>query len=359
MSLLCIVPVSPSDEHTLPDFTNVLEHFCPNGGYLHNLLIAATPEAQQYDDIRDCIKRLMELFKEKTLIETPAIPEGEWPKPQNHHFTHAIDAYGQMCHSDGRRKRQHFLWLEPDCTPLCVDWSGRLYNDYIYRSLPYYGVKTPTYHAWEDTKAKRGTPAQFVEQDGFHMSGVAIYPGDYLRRLRPMKLIPGEEPRVDMNTLWKSPNDKIPFDVFCRSYHQPFWNSDMILHKWRTSNFRIEEGQLICDDQDEPDQWQLKEPSGRFRPFTLSNAGPVNITTGALLHGCKDGSLAKLVISGALEPFQSVQPNQTAGPAIDYEKEELRRKVEEYESRESRPRRGGGLMTARRRGRAMPEPVKP
>lgn len=357
--MLCIIPVSPSDEHVIGGFTNLLEHFCPNGGYLHNVLIVPTSDAMQFDDIRDCVKRLMELFKEKTMVEIPYLPEGEWPKPSNHHFTVAIEAYTQMLHPDGRRKREHFLWLEPDCNPLCQDWIGRLYNDYIYRSLPYYGVKTPTYHGWEDLKPKRGAPQQFIEQDGFHMSGVAIYPGDYTRRLRPMKQSKTEEPRVDFNTLWKAPQDTIPFDVFCRSYHAPFWITDMILHKWRTANYRIEEGQLICDDQDEPYEWQLKEPSGRYRPFKLSNAGPVNITNGALLHGCKDGSLAELIIAGELEALQVKGPDATPGPPpIDWEKEEMRRKIEELESRQGGRRGGGGLIGARRRGRAMPETAK-
>jgi hypothetical protein len=104
--------------------------------------------------------------------------------------------------------------------------------------------------------------------DDPYMEGVCIYPGNY-------------EQMVD--GMFRGIDTKMGWDERLRNYFRRDWhNTDLIAHHWRAVNYREEDGQLLCDD-------------GPDNQFGTKHGGVVK-ERACLIHGCKDDSLAKLIL---------------------------------------------------------------
>lgn len=249
-------------------------------------------------------------FKNVIDYMIPAEVRDGWPYGPNQMFYEAIaylyqaneaDRASKIIQMDPKMDNGRFLWWEPDAIPLHSNWIDRLETEYNISGKPFMGAKVET---WKyqfpyvkdaegkvvlnefDNARKMDTSAEPIGKvrDGINMSGVAIYPRAFftiiewaVRSLR---------------------NNGEPFDVLfkneiCRqlgdgNYYQ-FQPTYLIAHNTRSTNYRIVrdiDGTYVVSDPDP------KFPSGNPK-FLWSQDGSVGAV---LAHGCKDGSLEKVVL---------------------------------------------------------------
>ncbi len=192
-------------------------------------------------------------------------PDGGWPSACNMHFKWGSIYQDQEFGST----RQPWLWMEMDCTPLRKGWLEYLDDEYRRGGKPYMGFIGKSHTT---TKKADGSVSHDLEEDP-HMEGVALYPFDHKNR----------------SVLSQAPSRKIPFDIYCRyetTRRGQTWfcyGTDLILHKWQTTDYRIDRGELKCSDNSTKDA-------------EISSAGQVDLTNKALHHGDKGESLASLII---------------------------------------------------------------
>lgn len=278
-------------------------------------------------------------FKNVIDYMIPAEVRDGWPYGPNQMFYEAIaylytgvanpaDVAAGIKHMDPKMDNGRFLWWEPDAIPLHPNWIDRLETEYNVAGKPFMGAKVET---WKyqfpyvkdelgkvvlnefDNARKMDTSAEPIGKvrDGINMSGVAIYPRAFftiiewaVRSLR---------------------NNGEPFDVLfkneiCRqlgdgNYYQ-FQPTYLIAHNTRSTNYRIVrevDGTFVISDPDP------KFPSGNPK-FLWSQDGSVGAV---LAHGCKDGSLEKVVCElNGIQPSAPVAPLATFAPDLVNEKTE-------------------------------------
>lgn len=111
---------------------------------------------QQMDYIGDLGRKL---FRHSHFIIPSSPPKKEgWPHGPNYLFQETI-----------KDLKEPFLWLEPDCVPLCPGWLDKLNQEYFEYGVPFMG----TINSNENRN---------------HLSGVAVYPKDarsWYERLLP------------------------------------------------------------------------------------------------------------------------------------------------------------------------------
>lgn len=116
-----------------------------------------------------------------------------------------------------------------------------------------------------------------------HMVGTGIYHHEFGARSPNIG-------QIDRVMPWAGPLE--PFDIRLRHEIVPHaHNTILIQHNWNTGNYREEGGKIICDDLS-------GDPN-------LSHAKPYD-GHAVVVHGCKDGSLAKLVLADKLTAVKPV-----------------------------------------------------
>jgi hypothetical protein len=164
---------------------------------------------------------------------------------------------------------QPWLWLEPDAPPVKARWDVLLADDYRAAGKPYYGFVRPT--AWRDAEGNL-TP---VEGDNM-MLGVGIYPPDMHKDKELL-------PLLNDLSLPRPSHPPVPWDIYLRwhQFRRGVHSSTLIYDRWRTCNYtRGEFDEILC------------EPIAGERG-AVGGAIP---DEAVLVHGCKDGSLHRLVI---------------------------------------------------------------
>lgn len=170
---------------------------------------------------------------------------------------------------------QPWLWLEPDACPIKEGWDVRLANEYYLAEKPYFGYVRPT--AWRD-KDGNLTP---VEGDNV-MLGVAIYPPHMEKDKELIPLL------NDLSLPDPVSHPPVPWDIYLRwaFFRSGVHATTVIYDRWRTCNYvRGEFDEIIC----EPVATEKFAVGGTIPDETL------------LVHGCKDGSLHKLIIGPVVE----------------------------------------------------------
>lgn len=336
--MLCIIPVAASDVDVLPAFEKSMRHFGPYPE--DTCLFVVTPEVNDFrPDMMERVHSVMQLFRKEgsELKITPNTPEGGWPMAPNIHFMYAINFLKEM------NNREPFMYLETDSTPLCRGWLSELKRDYAVAEKPYSGAVVPTYKIYRDIypeghpQAGQFKGEEYMEQEDTHMVGMGIYPFDYIYRSGPQASAADGRPVLhNVNILWKFPDSKEPFDITCQNYHRPCHNTKLIKHLWGTKNYALSGNDISCEDVNVPKTYKLKQGSNMLRDIQLSNAGIHSLEGAVIVHGCKDGSLADLVVSGKIRMALSTEEF----PPIDSEKEALRQEnaqlKEKFSSLESK-----------------------
>lgn len=256
--MLYIIPVANSDKAHIEFFVKSLMSFPPFQG--DKVLIVPTPEAAADPKIASSIDMIRSVFGtgNTTIWKTPNTPQGGWPEAANTHFMWAVSQVAEMEQSVGLLE---FMWLETDCTFVRHRWSEILQTDYRACEKPFYGVEVDTVLIYDE-----GTRNERVVTEGVHMMGVGIYPGRY----------------SVIGRGWKFPQKDKSFTIFCQKEHENFARTRLIEHRARTCNWRIVDDQIVCDDAPK-------------HKHAIRYGGVVDLSQALIVHGCKDGSLQKLV----------------------------------------------------------------
>lgn len=250
-----IVPVSAHDKHLLPAFTDCLLKF--GGLEEHPVLFFPLPAAKE------------ETFVAAERLGAEVHPleqnyEGGSPLAPNRHFANTVFALGQMGNTSP------FLWMELDMLPVKPRWAVALFEDYRYGGTPFRGAVV-------DTPFNDYGTLIFRSGDTM-MMGTGIYPPNMDRdeRIKPL-LADLTKPGI-----WNPPD---AFDVYLRWVIKNIGvsNTPLISDMWATQNYRRTADGVVCESVDHGDR-VVREREG------LVNRSAV------LVHGCKDGSLARLLL---------------------------------------------------------------
>lgn len=168
--------------------------------------------------------------------------------------------------------RLPWFFMEGDVTPLAPGWADRMESEYSLSGCHCMGTTMPSrFYTGKDKDGKPTfTTNEYIEgqpQNIPFMVGAAIYPID-------VHALTGGVWRAARGESW----DKMLKFYWSRSLHV----TRLIQHRWRTINYREENGQIICDDSPQNIEQAYKEAG------TLSLDAVVH-------HGCKDGSLARII----------------------------------------------------------------
>ena len=269
-----IVPVSAHDKHLLPAFTDCLLKF--GGLEEHPVLFVPLPAAKE------------ETFVAAERLGAEVHPldqnyEGGSPLAPNRHFANTVFALGQMGNTSP------FLWMELDMLPVKHRWAVALFEDYRYGGTPFRGAVV-------DTPFNDNGSLVFRSGDTM-MMGTGIYPPNMDRdeRIRPL-LVDLTKPGV-----WNPPD---AFDVYLRWVIKNIGvsNTPLISDMWATQNYHHTADGIVCESVDHGDR-VVRERGG------LVNRSAV------LVHGCKDGSLARLLLEKGITPDSG--PVGVPGPICD------------------------------------------
>lgn len=248
------IPVSAHDKHLLPDLTECLLKF----GGLEEFPVILFPTPAAKDAAYEAAERLG--------AQTHVLGQdfyGGAPIACNNHFSAVVFALGSMGNTEP------FLWMEADMLPRVPRWAALLQEDYRMGGTPFRGAVV-------DTPYDENGKIVYRDNDRMLM-GTGIYPANMERDERIKPLI------VDLAKP-SSMNPNIPFDVYLRwpIYHMGVSHTELISDMWATRNYRMEGANLVCD-------------SVKHDRVVRERGGPVS-TKAVLVHGCKDGSLADIIL---------------------------------------------------------------
>lgn len=258
--MLIIIPISASDAHLLPDFTKNLLHFGPINsanpeGPKHGIRIVPTYSVRELGT--KLANDLAPICSDIVVDPLDCDPIGGWPNACNVHF---IKAYTALWRAKIERTT---WWFEVDNTVDREDWVNLTSAEYMQARKPFMGAVVPTYGTRAD-----GT----VVTSGKHMVGTGIYPNWWAR-----------DPKV-----WMSMPGNVPFDVYLQDMIVEQCHPTLLIqHVGRTQNFTRRGHHIIYDD--------------KLMPEGISYASSIR-PEAVVIHGCKDGSLARLLCGDAPPP---------------------------------------------------------
>lgn len=268
------IPVSAHDKHLLPDLTECLLKL--GGLEEHPIVFFPTPAA------KDTAYEHAERLGAETYPLTQDF-EGGAPVACNRHFASVVFALAKMGNTDP------FLWMELDMLPVKPRWADKLFEDYRMGGTPFRGVLV-------NTPFNENGKIVFRDNDQM-MMGTGIYPPNMERDERIKPLLLDLAKPVSMN-----PQE--PFDVYLR---WPIRNigvshTELISDMWATQNYRSTSEGIVCESVKHD---RVVRPRGGL----LS-------AKALLVHGCKDGSLADIVLGRQ----SSIQAPEGASKTQDFAK---------------------------------------
>jgi hypothetical protein len=260
MSLRIVIPISRSDVHLLDGFVDVLLHHKT----VDNHYMTLVPTSSVGEQALAAAARIRPFCPNVTVEQMPIDPEGGWPIAPNHQF--AWTCY--MLQRIGNT--MPWFWMELDCTPMRKFWADELASDYAVKKMPYMGHvrKVPE-------RDKNGNAVDGKEN---MMIGCAIYPANILDRSC-----------LIADFLKQPPPKDIGFDIYLsQEQMNPSYggmaHTDLIQDAWNTHQYQDIDGFLM--GKAAPSQFVAR-----------ARGGPVD-PKACIVHGCKDGSLARLVVGG-------------------------------------------------------------
>lgn len=256
--MLLAIPVSASDAKNLPHTAEIFKKFGPYAGF--QCAIFARLEIE--NEARVFAEQIKPLFSNLDIHIIDFHSNGATEAAAKH-----FRAVAQTV-SD-KYTAGPWYFYELDNTPIQIGWLSKLQREHHESGKAHMGAIVPTrgFSIMQDGSLKPsfGDP---------HMVGTGIYH-------HAMGALSPNIGQLDRSMPWAGPLE--PFDIRLRYEVVPHaHNTILIQHNWNTGNYRVENGQIVCDDL-----------SG---DVNLSHAKPYD-GHAVVVHGCKDGSLAKLVLA--------------------------------------------------------------
>lgn len=247
--MLVIVPVSEADEQMIGTVSELITKLggCAN----HDLLVVGSTDCEPL--VNKLHLNLKSQFRNSSTYVFQCLAKG-WPMGPNAYFRNTVSyLYTQ------REINQPWYWFELDNTPIKRGWLDALQKEYVAAHAVFMGAKHATYYVDANKK---------LVEKGAHMAGTGIYPFNF----------------TQLCDLWRFEEGKA-FDVWIQweVLRAGLTDTPLIQHNWKTCNYRREDGVIISDNFDMP------------HPDLHTNK-PVT-DEAVVVHGCKDLSLARLLIS--------------------------------------------------------------
>jgi hypothetical protein len=275
------IPVSSHDKHLLPTFVKVLQHF----GGLEEATICffTTPSAKaEAHEAANALNASVHTFEVDFA--------GGWPVASGAQFAATVFTIPNIGWNGP------WLWMELDMLPVKHGWIQAIRNGYTLCGSPFMGNVVPT--AWvEEGKL-------VVKEDDLMMMGCGVYPANMDRDQRFRPLLSDLVKPADRNP-------HTPFDFYLRHAmcQAGIANTTLIADMWQTCEYKKTAKGITCKPV--PLDKPRRERGGLVPPEAV------------LVHGCKDGTLAELLL-GAAEyyvPKERVTPKIKLPPLIEAEQE--------------------------------------
>ena len=239
--MLIVAPVCKYEQLAMDCFSEIVNKFSP---YNHELLVVCNRSAEMI--ARKLYLNIYRSFRGSGFHVFDKEGPSGWPLGPNYYWAETISYLIQT------NNKLPWLWMEQDATPLKQEWIDALEREYYIHNKPFMGVIE---------KASDNIREYLV--------GSAIYP-----------------PNMNLHTnAWKNMEGiGLPFDFICRSDIVPYaHDTKLIQHRFRTISYmKNKKNEIIGED--------IKRAH-----MKKSYNYPVDMVNGVLHHGCKDGSLAKLI----------------------------------------------------------------
>lgn len=261
-----VIPISASDAPKLPKLIKVINKL--GGLYDHSILIV--PTKSQEKAAFDAKAELKDTCPEIAIFGLDHDPMGDWPRACNIHFFHAASYVAAL------PGNSPWLWLECDALPRLPHWANILHREYINSGKDFMGCMRPTPQYYPKGHPLEGQRAAPLAHDNI-MSGVGIYPANFGVTSTLLR---------DLN----HPNLNQPFDFWLRTeISGKAANTNVICDLWRTERFvKHTDGRITCS---------------RVPGEMAVDGQPDEVNREAVIvHGCKDDSLADIVLGHSPEP---------------------------------------------------------
>lgn len=246
--MLLVLPVSQSDSHLIPNAEKSFALFPPGAG--HKLVVVGSPNVAE--EMNRLSGSLSQYFNEASVHFFDNDNFLGWPSACNYYFQQAcfhIATYNVP-----------WFWYELDCTPLKEGWLSVIEAEYNEGPGGFLGCLEQTYRGF-DGRLLDGQDA------GQHMAACGVYPGDITGTVVPLRGV------SETDVVWWN---------FLQWYIAPVTrHTHLIQNNYKTHNYRKEDGEIVCDSCN---NWAWECHYNK----------PIN-PKAVILHGCKDGSLFKLL----------------------------------------------------------------
>lgn len=263
-----VVPISDFDKDLLDPMMDLLLAYGHRFNGHHCTVVPAQSVKEQGERFADFAEDALK-FDKVEFSPMDREPTGGWPRACNQQFHQC--AFKAFSHFPA----DPWYFFELDNTPMVPDWLDQLSVAYYQGGKPFCGKLHPTHRR----QSREST--EFYQQD-IHMVGTGIYVSNLI------------EASTCINFL-----DSDPFDVALQYEIVNHWgctDTHLIQHNWKTGNYRRDNlGRIVCDSLH----------VGPVPPG-VTHAKPVEQGV-AVLHGCKDASLAKLLVAEMSESKSTVE----------------------------------------------------
>lgn len=265
--LKIVVPVSLSDVHLLEGWVNAFR--AVGGAKNHPLEFYPTPSTVAA--AKEAAQAVKNFCFSVDLTATDQDWTYGWPRACNAHWGFVTRSLAM------KRNTLPWLWCELDMNPLANDWADQLIQEYVMTGgRGQMGVIMPMVKIRDEGKP---TESFHIDKADLYMVGAGIYDPGYFHLLGGMG-----------DNVWKNPK---PFDHHLRHYAKTAWRStSLISSAARTINYRHEGEEVVMDDLPDKKEYELRAGS---------------VPRGTILHhGCKDSSLAKMIVAASGRPWQTI-----------------------------------------------------
>jgi hypothetical protein len=265
-----VIPVSRHDRHLIPAFLKSIKTFNP--GSEHELLVFGSREVES--DVLEIEAKIKHLFN---LSETLIIDDTMlgWPMSCNFYFQ-------QLCrYISGKKDIDSFMWFELDTTIMKNNWLDIISDEYYSDTTKAVKEKRePAIYLGSRERVYEGRNGELLPESlaGQRMAPVGVYSKEicFSHVLNSLSMV---------NRHW---THVIQWYVVKR-----LKNSSLIQNNWRTKNYRHEDKNIVCDS-DANLAWDVHWNK------------PVD-EGAVLVHGCKDGSLFKLLLDNNNDDMKMVK----------------------------------------------------
>jgi len=276
--MLVIIPIGAKSDETNLDLLSSAIVSLGNVGK-HAIKLVSVPSL--LEQAQKAAENLRSVCDDVTCVSTEDEFSGGWFIGCNRMWRWTV------MHLDNVENTSSWLWMEPDCCPVKAGWLDTLANAYQASGKAFMGHVRPT-------KWKNPDGSIFTKEGDNMLLGNALYPPMLSRDQNISPLL------TDLGYADPRSHAPEPWDMYLRwlMFRRGVADSPLFRDHWKTQRYeRKENGQIVfqsCDDEDE---------IGVIEPEAV------------LIHGCKDGSLHRLIIGVAEKPKKLVVAVPAPAPA--------------------------------------------